>query len=164
MKLFVLLAYSGWTAAAFTGMSEPMQEPVCAYACGNSLSSAPLSCSMTMDHGGGNLMAMTTPACRAHDKAYLTSVAYCIDSKCGRDVPIWQIEKYWAATVTTSPVIEPMWDYRSALGHVDGISSTMWAKALTSNYTMLAPEKGFQVQSKFIPVMFQNSSVLYRYA
>jgi hypothetical protein len=108
-------------------------------------------------------MAMTSPSCRASDQAYMTTLAYCMNTKWG-GVPAWQLEEYWATAAATVPTVAAKWDYRTALEHVAEAPTMMWAMGMTLNHTMLAPEAGFRIQSWFIPVMYRNSTLLFRYA
>lgn len=171
MKLSALLVPVGLTTTAtgaFTGMGGPLQQPYCAYACGNAFSTANLTCTMMM-HGhddgghGGMSMGMTSPACRAGDDAFLTSLAYCMSTKC-QNVPVWQLEQYWAAMTTGSPTVPAKWDYHAALAQVTTSPTEAWAPGKTLNSTMLVPEKTYNIQFRFLPVMDHNSILLYRYS
>jgi hypothetical protein len=94
MKLVVLLgsiwlSFSSTAAGAFTRMGGPTMEPYCALACCNVLGMANLTCTMTMNHGGGHVhgMDMSTPECRGNDDAYLTSLAYYFEQQCPDKLP-----------------------------------------------------------------------------
>ncbi|KAF2841706.1 ferric reductase transmembrane component 4 [Patellaria atrata CBS 101060] len=170
MKLFslIFLCLSSSAAGAFTGMGGPLQEPACAYACRNILSGAPLSCTPPMDHSHGHGHSMppvTSPACRAGDDAYLTSLAYCINTKCPQDIPIWQFERFWSEPQTTGDAAVPAkWDYRTALDHVKGLPNVTWAMGNTLNNTMLVNDTFWGIQNRFIPVLDWNSTLLFRYS
>lgn len=161
---FLVSWLSATAAGAFTGMGGPRQEPVCAYACRSAISSSTLSCSPPMDHShGGGHMDMTTPECRGGDTAFLTTLAHCIDSRCP-DVPIWQLEEYWAAQASGGPGVPAKWDYRTALEQVATAPNITYGMGVTLNSTMLVSQESWDIYNRFIPVLDNSSVILYRYS
>ena len=107
---------------------------------------------------------MTTPECRGGDTAFLTTLAFCIDSRCP-DVPIWQLEEFWAALASGSPAVPAKWDYRTALEHVTTAPNITYEMGVTLNSTMLVSQESWDIYNQFLPVLDNNSSmILYRYA
>ncbi|KAF2748707.1 hypothetical protein M011DRAFT_457430 [Sporormia fimetaria CBS 119925] len=103
-------------ATALIGYGISMYKPNCAFACRSHFASAMLSCSGddhfqgAHSHGAGP----TSPDCRAGDTAWLTTLAYCINSTC-TDVAPWRLEQYWADKCTGDPSVQPKWTYAEAL-------------------------------------------------
>ncbi|AEO53666.1 hypothetical protein MYCTH_2295317 [Thermothelomyces thermophilus ATCC 42464] len=159
--LLVLLSILPWTAVALIGLGQQMYYPACGYACVNALSTFPLSCS-THDHhhAGGDddsemdmdmsSMVTTSPACRAGDRAYLTTLAWCMHTRCTDDagaVPAWDLEKFWAEQATTDPAVAPEWTYGDALANVSDRPPTKEiADGDTLNATALVPEDAWTIQ------------------
>ncbi|KAL2138211.1 hypothetical protein VTI28DRAFT_7271 [Corynascus sepedonium] len=147
----LLLGVLPWTAVALMGLGQQMYYPACGYACLNTLSTFPLSCT-THDHHdmGGDMsdmemdmpsMATTTPACRAEDRAYLTTLAWCFHTKCTDDaVPDWDLEKFWAEQATTDPTVAPKWSYSAALANISRPPTKELAADDTLNVTALVPQ------------------------
>lgn len=72
--------------------------------------------------GGGHSMSMTPPECFAADGPFLTSVAWCLHSKCAAasGVPASKLESFWEQFVTGSAGKVPArWTYAEALAVVD---------------------------------------------
>lgn len=109
------LAFAGKTSALI-GYGIPMYKPNCAFACRSSFGSAMLTCS-TDDHSHGahnHGTGPTPPDCRANDDPWLTTLAFCIKSKCPNVSP-WKLEKYWAEKCTGDPSVQPKWTYAETL-------------------------------------------------
>lgn len=126
MRLRSHLAAAGLLAlsapvASLIGYGIVMYDPACAFGCYDALSGYMLDCSnhdhvsFGHEHGGGGA---TTPECRAQSTPWLTSLAYCIDSKCDSSVPAWKKEKFWLGQSTGSKVVEPIWNLAEALAQV----------------------------------------------
>lgn len=147
----------------FPGYGFSWYDPVCGFACYNAISSAPLSCT-SMDHSTGHShgSGMTSPECRASDIAFLTTLAYCLNSTCDPvEVPTWQREKFWATRVTGSADVLPKWDYSRALEEVDGepIAKFNASSGNILNETMLVTAESYEMQSRFM-VMFDYLEML----
>lgn len=128
------------------GLTMPTEDnPACAFACTGSLAGFALSCS-TEDHSGGGgghghgSPIVTTSSCRAGNEPYLTTVAWCISTKCASfDVPISRLEEVWELKVTADPSVRAKWSYTEALLHVDAPPTRMLAMGDKLNATLLAP-------------------------
>jgi len=171
MKICLLLGplcFFTTTFAAFTGLGAPYSTPYCAYACNGVLTNAHLSCT-EISHGHGHhmrrmeMMAMTSPDCRAGDDAFLTSLAYCIKSYC-TTISIGAIEKYWAIQVTGDASVPAKWNFATALDAVNGTPPVTWTKEDTLNSTMLVAEEAWSIQYKFFDTMDYNSYIMYKYS
>lgn len=99
-------------------------KPVCALACLRALSGYMLTCSSEMEmHGGmhshGN--AMTSPQCRADDTPWVTTLAYCAQTKCAAEpgrVPTLELEDIWEAQSTEDPTVSPKWTFPQAIANL----------------------------------------------
>ncbi|KAF4994630.1 hypothetical protein FGRMN_5675 [Fusarium graminum] len=60
----------------------------------------------------------TEPSCRAKDTPFLTSMAWCINTKCG-DEKASTIEGYWEDWMTGSKGVQAKWSYAQALDQVN---------------------------------------------
>jgi hypothetical protein len=95
------------------GYGIDMYKPLCAYSCRAVIGSSALDCSqvphdmpgmdMGMDMGGE---VETSPECYATDDAFLQTLAWCMSEHC-KDVPAWQLEKYWVMNVAGTSAIQP---------------------------------------------------------
>jgi hypothetical protein len=164
-SLLVPVCLSTGAAGAFVGLGGAYQRPNCAYGCGNAFTSVNLTCTELpmAGMGMGMGMAMTSPACKASNEPYLTSIAYCMKQKC-ESAPVWQLEQYWATMITGSPTVMPKWDYHTTLDHVGPAPTVQYMPGVTVNSTMLVNEKSWTIQNHFAAVMDHNSVLLYRYA
>lgn len=128
------------------GLTMPTDDdPACAFGCTGSLAGFALACS-TEDHssdGGGHGHSspiVTTSSCRAGDEPYLTTVAWCISTKCAPfGVPVSRLEEVWELEVTGDPSVRAKWSYTEALLNVDGPPTRMLAMGDKLNATLLAP-------------------------
>lgn len=166
MKLPFLLVLSSLThfslahlqGAAFQEYGFSCYDPVSGYACSTAIASATLSCT-SMGSSDHSHMAMTTsPECFASDMAFLTNLAYCMNSTCDPiKVPTWQREKFWATKVTGDPAVVPKWDYARALEEVRERPTVEFNSSSESilNETVLVSKADDEMQSKFM-VMFEH--------
>lgn len=127
MRLFSILALVYISLPlffAFIGHGIEMYNPSCAFACRAAIASAPLSCSghgegghsSSMGHGGA---MTTTPECRAGDTAFLTTLAWCVNSTCAQfNIEAWRLEKYWGEQATGAKSVVPKWTYAKAIQQV----------------------------------------------
>lgn len=127
--------------------------PVCAFACLRALSSYMLSCSSEMEMGGGMHMhgnGMTSPQCRADDTPWLTTLAYCAQTKCaGSDVPTSQLEAFWEAQSTEDPAVPPRWSFSQAVANVTeppGRELGADAESEMLNFTALVNAEAYTLQ------------------
>ncbi|KAF1814607.1 ferric reductase transmembrane component 4 [Eremomyces bilateralis CBS 781.70] len=119
-----------------------------------------------MDAGGHSHGAapgpVTTAPCRAADTSFLTTLAYCIKSRC--KVSNAEIEKYWFAQVAGDFKTPPKWTYNTTLGNIRGTPKITWASGRTINTTMLVPQSNYNIQVNWIEIQEQNSHYLYKYS
>ena len=135
---------------ALVGITNEPYDPVCAFACGNSLSSFMLQCSTVTDvmvgHSHGNA-GMTSAECRANDTAYLTSLAWCMNIKCAPyNVSTWLLQKYWEEQSTMDHTVLPKWDYTTALHLVSNPPTATLNMDDTLNITVLAEQATWDTQ------------------
>ena len=171
MKLLLLLTFSSLTHSAyvppsgyaFPGYGFSWFDPVCADACQYPIASALLSCTATEpsgDHATG--AAPSSPECFASDTAFLTTLAYCMNSTCDPiKVPTWQREKFWATKVTGDPALVPKWDYSRALEEVTARPTVEFNPMSRDilNQTVLVGSATYEMQSRFM-VMFDHLEAL----
>ncbi|KAK0701275.1 ferric reductase-like transmembrane component [Lasiosphaeris hirsuta] len=109
-------------AQVLVGFGNVVYDPLCAESCLRSLTSYMLDCSgMGEDHDGMEMMSMPMTAdCYAHSTPFLTSVAWCMSTKCaGQDIALSRMEHWWEQTVTGSRTLAAKWSYSAALLNVD---------------------------------------------
>jgi hypothetical protein len=122
--VLVLAILVGSVLGKLVGYGIWPYKPVCAFACLRALSGYRLSCSSEMDmHGGmhSHNSATTSPQCRAEDTSWLTTLAYCAQTKCAAEsgaVHISELEGFWEAQSTEDPTISPKWTFSQAVANV----------------------------------------------
>jgi len=157
------------TFAAFDGLGQPYSEPYCAWACRAVIGSANLTCTMA-GHGGGSgghdhsasMGVMTMPSCRANDDAFLTTLAYCIKTRC-TNISVGEIEQYWVKQISGDPTVPPKWNYAVTLNHIDGTPNVTYASGRTINTTMLVSNTSWNIQNRWLPIKETNSHLMYKY-
>ncbi|KAF1940309.1 ferric reductase-like protein transmembrane component 4 [Clathrospora elynae] len=130
------------------GYGITVYQPPCAFACRDAISGATLNCSTIMEMPEmdgmdmGEEMAMTDPDCYATDDVFLQTLAYCVHSQC-KDIPIWQIEKFWIANVAGTLVVQPdpKETYQEALAKVEGTPSAVYNETGTLNETSVVSQE-----------------------
>ncbi|KAH8130726.1 hypothetical protein ACSS6W_006603 [Trichoderma asperelloides] len=123
--------------------------PYCATACYRALGSNYLSCSFDGYVPGGMMdsdSASATPACRAGNMPFLSSLAYCISTHCSYDIGI--IETWWAAKSTGSggAFEPPKWSYQEALMNVTTAPTNVLTAKDNLTSAMLANETNYRNQ------------------
>lgn len=106
---------------ALVGYGIYPYDPPCAFACHRSLSSLMLQCSGDMASGGhmGGHSDMISPQCRAGDTPWLTTLAWCMRTKCAEFyVSTSELESFWETQSTGNPAVAPKWSYSSTLFNV----------------------------------------------
>ncbi|KAE8454198.1 hypothetical protein EG329_005123 [Mollisiaceae sp. DMI_Dod_QoI] len=115
-----LLATSVLGEGELNGFPANPYDPYCAMSCLRSLYSLILSCS-TMGDRVGMMTSMTTSSCWASNTPYLTSLAWCMHTKCAEfDVPNSKLEYFWEQEATGQStagvkIVPPKWSYAEAL-------------------------------------------------
>jgi len=130
----------------FPGYGFSWYDPLCGFACTNAISSAPLPCSSST---GSN-----SPQCLASSAPFLTSLAYCMNSRCDpANVPIWKREKFWANDMTGGDAtVVPILDYQAALQSVTKAPIVEFNSSSKSilNETVLVPRASYTKQIQFM--------------
>lgn len=135
---------------ALVGYGIYPYEPPCAHACDRSLSSLMLECSshvaLGMDMHGGS--AMTSPQCRAGDTPWLTTLAWCMRTKCAEsNVSTSELEAFWEKQSTEDPTVAPKWGYSTTLFNVTQPPTRKLTKADdTLNFTALVNPAVYEAQ------------------
>ncbi|KAL8702615.1 MAG: hypothetical protein Q9201_004221 [Fulgogasparrea decipioides] len=137
------------SVVALVGIDTDMYNPPCAYACRTAIATNELSCS-TSHMSGGHMhgdSGMTSPQCRAGDTAFLTTLAWCMSTKCAPyHVPTSRLEKYWEDQCTGDPTVTPKWDYGTTLQHVDPRPTRELTEDDTINSTLLVADSTWDVE------------------
>jgi hypothetical protein len=135
--LFTLLAAlpvarSHLVSSDFPGYGFSWYEPNCGYSCYSAVSYTLLLCPSTDSTDGHSMdmdmdMDMTsgapTPACQAQNLPFLETIAYCMSTRCGVDVPVWKREEFWATKMLSDVV--PKWTYSETLAELGNSTPTM---------------------------------------
>lgn len=164
-----LLALARSSYAAMSGITQPWSTPYCAYGCRAVIGSANLTCTMFghgMGTGGGHSHGhggpITTALCRATDTSFLTTLAYCIQSRCKASNA--QIESYWFSNVAGDGKTPPKWTYNTTLEQIHGVPDITWSPGRTIDTTMLVPQSNYDIQVNWVEIMEKNSYYLYKYS
>jgi hypothetical protein len=131
---------------AFIGMSIPMYKPPCAYSCYNVISGAMLDCpdndgdgdhhsGMMMKRHGG--MEAATPECRSQSLPFLTTLAYCLSTKCPESVHASTLEGFWEENATGDERVMAQWTYGQSIAKVNGTPTAMFDDDNMLNETVL---------------------------
>ena len=135
-----------------TGFPANPYDPYCAMSCLRSLYALTLSCSNMGDTVG--MMTMTTSSsCWASNTPYLTSLAWCMHTKCAEfDVPNSKLESFWEQEATgqsTAGVatVPAKWTFAEALANAPHPpTSQLTATDTELNSTSLVPLDVYQMQ------------------
>jgi hypothetical protein len=166
VRLFGLVYVGSRAYAGFTGLGVDDYNPLCCYACRNSISSARLSCSTDQDAGPHSHGApLTLPNCRAEDVPFLTTLAYCIKTKCEvSNLPDWVLELYWAEQATGDPTVPPKWGYAATLQQITVAPNQTFASGTTLNYTALVNATAYATQERFYNVREDMANDMNQYS
>lgn len=149
--LLVLSMESGGRAGhGLIGYGISMYNPPCAFACRDVLSTSTLNCSepVDMSHGMGMDMGMeseTSPECYATDDAFLSTLAYCMDTHC-QNLAVWKLEEYWNMNVAgrSSDQPKPKMTYQQSLANINTEPTDVLIIGEQLNLTMLVAEEDYQ--------------------
>lgn len=156
------------------GIGKGMYHPSCAHGCRGAISSAPLSCSVVVHEGGGGGMmghgntAETSPACRANDTAFLTTLAWCMNTACEPlSASAWLLEKFWVEKTTGKPGLVPKWTYGETLHRVVGDKQPERELDLEHgealNFTAVVPREAWEVEMRSLEYFEHQESTQSRY-
>ena len=91
-----------------------------------------------------------TAPCIAENDAFLTTLAYCINSTCQANKgPAWKIEKYWADQATGDRTIAAKWTYGEALAQIVRPPTKVWDSEQMLNDTALLSADDYDYQRSF---------------
>ena len=103
---------------------------------------------------------MTSPQCFASDSAYLTTLAWCINTKCAPDhIPAWKLELFWAQQSTSDPTVAPKWTYAQALESVTQPPTRVLASSDVLNYTALANDSVWALQATTLQSVYREEAL-----
>ncbi|KAG7284023.1 hypothetical protein NEMBOFW57_010381 [Staphylotrichum longicolle] len=132
------------------GLGQEQYAPVtCAYACRSSIAGWMLDCpdAEHHDHGHGEsrgmmMMAMPSPACYASNDPFLTSLAWCIKTRCPEDIPNSLLERYWEMNAAGRKDVQPLpkYSYQDALARVTTPPTAVHNSSLVLNSTELVSD------------------------
>lgn len=137
---------SGRKGHGLIGYGITMYQPGCAFACRDTISSATLSCTPADEHmdmaGMESMSAKTSPECYATDDIFLETLAYCVSSHC-KDVPVWELEKWWKMNVAGNkvPQPDPKWTFGETLARVTNKPTEILVGENPLNKTSLVTEE-----------------------
>ncbi len=164
LALCVAIVPCSATVEGLRGLTMPTDDPPCAFACTGSLAGFALACSVEDHghHGGGGhghgSPIQTSPSCRAGDEAYLTSVAWCMSTKCEEyNVPVSTLEQVWELQVTGDPDVRAKWSYAQALLQVAEPPTRELAMGDMLNVTSLAAPASWLLNFNTASVMDHES-------
>ncbi|KAK0721936.1 hypothetical protein B0T26DRAFT_749404 [Lasiosphaeria miniovina] len=104
----------------FVGYGNLPYDPLCAEPCFRSFTSYMLACPDRIDSSHGSDMSMmstSTPSCYAASTPFLTSVAWCMSSKCAEyAVAASKLKFSWKQTVTGDRAVASCWRSSCLLG------------------------------------------------
>lgn len=136
-----------------TGFPANPYDPYCAMACLRSLSSLTLDCSSSEGDMLGMVQMTTSSECWASNTPYLTSLAWCMKTRCyGLDIPASKFESFWEldATGQTSAGVEVVpakWSYAESLAQIDSPPTfQLSATDVSLNQTSLVNDHVYTMQ------------------
>jgi hypothetical protein len=115
--LFALFLLAGVVVAdgpGLIGWGKHMYNPTCAFACRSVVSASPLACTPQDSGSGGgghHHSSPTPPECFVTDRAYLRTMAVCIDTYCptSDNPPLSLIQDYWDSHLATGSIGNYKW-------------------------------------------------------
>ncbi|KAK4183900.1 putative ferric reductase transmembrane component [Podospora australis] len=157
---FFSLLFSGPVLSALVGFGLNPYNIFCASACHWSLLSSPLSCSASIDTPVFIGWAITSNECKANDTAFLTTLAWCLHTKCNQEngYRVSELENFWETQATRDmanfkdkirfPKPPPKWTYSEALAYVfeNGPPNRTMKAGEVLNFTSIVPEKSYVAQ------------------
>jgi hypothetical protein len=154
-------------------------DPLCANACLRVFTAPMLSCS-DMSNMNMDMMALsmyTFPACYAQDDHYLTSMAYCLNTKCpARNLTpaqaIWfssdrvsdaKLTWFWENRITGDHNVVPKWTYAEALAQVTELPTQVVSGTETLNFTGLANDTTWIYQAGTLWSVYREGVIETKY-
>ena len=106
----------------------------------------------------------TTPQCRATDDSFLTTLAYCMNTKCAQyQTPTSKLESFWERMSTGDPTVAPKWDYGTALHHIDEPPTREVLEDDVLNFTAIVPMAAWDIQYQTAIFFEEEETVHARY-
>ncbi|KAK0716823.1 hypothetical protein B0T26DRAFT_646665 [Lasiosphaeria miniovina] len=146
-RRLLLVLGSGALAEDFlVGYGNYPYDPVCAQSCLQAFRPYLLNCSNfeAAKKPFDPLTPATSPSCYASDAPFLTSAAWCLNTKCP-DESIAKLEAYWQQGLSGLKTVPPKWAYSVALDRVNPKPPTyqLTFKDVLLNQTSLIVEASY---------------------
>lgn len=71
-------------------------------------------------------MEAATPECRSLSLPFLTTLAYCLSTKCPDSVHTNILEGFWEENATGDEMVMPHWSYGQSLAQVNGTPTAIF--------------------------------------
>ena len=165
-SVLVLACLVSRPLAALVGFGLDMYNPTCAHACFRAIEPNMLSCSNHHAHGGHMHGAdpMTPPECRAGDTAYLTTLAFCMSSRCARyHISTSRLEEFWERECTRNPAVMPKWNYGTAVQHLTQVPTQEVHENDVLNFTAVVPETAWNLHYHTLTFMEKEEKTHAKY-
>ncbi|KAF4624715.1 hypothetical protein G7Y89_g13456 [Cudoniella acicularis] len=138
--------------------------PYCGFTCDRSLSLLMLDCSTDMGMGSGMSMSnsvMTSAVCRAIDTNWLTTLAWCMYTKCAEyDVATSDLEPFWEQQCTGDPTVAPKWGCSVTLTKITSPpTQELNSTATDLNFTALVNEDTYLSQWNALTLVQRENGV-----
>ena len=157
-------------AFALVGFDQIPYDPICAYACDRAIELNLLSCSNpratnvdTMDMSMSSDMmdnSRTSPECFAGDTAYLTTLAWCVSSKCiPHHVLASKLELFRENQATGDLAVPPKWTYAQALQHVAQPPTRVLGNDDVLNFTALVNGSMWSLQASTLQSFYREEAL-----
>jgi hypothetical protein len=163
-----LVAAAAAVDSGLVGYGIEPYEPPCAHACQSSLASLMLACSVGGDDGGHSHGAsgMTPPRCRAGDTPWLTTLAWCMKTKCAPyGLATSRLQMFWEQSSTGDPAVAPKWDYPTTLHEMGGEPrEELAADAESLNSTMMVNNGLYTAQYNSMVAVYRETVIEGQYA
>lgn len=155
-----LLAETAQCANGIVGFGVNPYDPPCAHAYLRSITSLKLTCSHDVEEEGHSHgpSAMTPPSCRAQDKPYLSTLAWCMHSRCS-DIATSQLQAFWETSGTEDPSVAAMWDYPTALASSSEPSVAVTEDTAVLNFTAIADEDTYLAQFNSMTAVYRETRI-----
>lgn len=131
------------------GYGKNMYYPLCAAVCRGCIEKAPLVCTPHDIKGGAHMHGGTSLECYASDSAYLTTLAYCINQRCGNNYTADIIESYWRQHAVNGGRIvlepKPAMSFAQALASIETPPAEETVSGEMMNKALLRLGRGFHL-------------------
>ena len=150
------------------GYGNRPYDPICGNSCLQAFKPYLLNCSdlEAAKKPFDPLSPATGPSCYAKDTPFLTSVAWCVSTKCAADhTGVSELEGWWERTVTGSRLAPPKWTYSVALDKVDPRPPAyqLAIKDTNLNRTSVVVENTYQLHWNGMTALYEEYSAESKY-